>query len=262
MFDKTAIIHPKAKIGVNTRIGAYSIIGENACIGSDCIIHNHVNINGITKIGNNCKVFPFSSIGTIPQDLKFSGENSKLIIGDHVTIREHVTINTGTLGGGLVTKVGNNCLLMVGTHIAHDCMVGSNVIFANNATLAGHVEIGNDVIIGGLSAIHQFVRVGEGAMIGGMSGVVSDIIPFGSVSGNRAKLIGLNLIGLKRRKILKDEINLLRELYKIIFQTDKMTFKKRVESIDKKFLKSKSCSKFIKFLTENSNRSFCMPNES
>ncbi len=260
MIHKTAIIHSNAKIGNNSRIGPYSIIGDKVKIGSDCVIHNHVNIDGDTKVGNNCKIFPFSSIGTIPQDLKFSGERSQLVIGNDVIIREHVTINIGTTGGGMLTKVGDNCLLMVGTHIAHDCKVGNNVIFANNATLAGHVEIQDDVIIGGLSAIHQFVRVGQGSMVGGMSGVVSDIIPYGSVSGNRANLIGLNLIGLKRKAVDKKEINLLRELYRILFLKNNIIFKKRINSLEKRFFESDCCCKLVDFLNNNSNRSFCMPN--
>lgn len=261
MIHKSAIVHHTAKIGKNTRIGAFTIIGANVDIGQNCIVYNHVNIEGNTKIGDKCKIFPFSSIGTIPQDLKFSGEKSHLIIGNNVTIREHVTINTGTKGGGMITKISDNCLLMVGSHIAHDCKVGKNVIFANNATLAGHVEVHDDVIIGGLSAVHQFVRIGEGAMIGGMSGVVADIIPYGSVSGNRAKLIGLNLIGLKRRNVKKEDINLLRKLYKYLFLQNKTTFKKRINSVEKNYFESRCCIKLLDFLNNSSNRSYCMPDE-
>lgn len=259
MSNQNVLIHPKAKVGKDVEIGPFSILGENVVVGDGSIIHSHSVIVGYTTIGKNAEIFPFSSIGTIPQDLKFKGEKTYLKIGDNVKIRENVTINPGTEGGGKVTSIGNNCLLMVGTHIAHDCIVGNNVIFANNATLGGHVEIQDNVIIGGLSAVHQFVRIGEGSMVGGMSGVVSDVIPFGSVTGNRAKLSGLNLIGMRRSKISKDEIQNLRKLYKKLFKTKEQNFKERIKEIKIKSDNYNCTKKVLDFLNNDSSRSFCLP---
>lgn len=259
MIHKNALVHPKATIGNNVNIGPFTVIGENVKIANDVEISSHVVIDGFTSIDEGTKVFPFSSLGLVPQDLKYKGEKAYLQIGKNVTIREHVTVNLGTQGGGLKTIIGNSCLLMVGTHIAHDCIVGNNVIFANNATLAGHVQINDNSVVGGLSAIHQFVRIGEGAMIGGMSGVISDVIPFGLVSGNRARLDGLNLIGMKRSSFSKIEIQALRKLYKIIFFKNSQNFKERLSNINKSEYKFKSSEKLINFLTENSSRSICQP---
>tara|TARA_B100000989_G_C19510832_1_gene458947 strand:- start:1193 stop:1975 length:783 start_codon:yes stop_codon:yes gene_type:complete len=259
MFDKSSIIKPGAEIGQNVSVGPFSIIGKNVKLGQNCKIHSHVVIDGHTEIKENTEVYPFSVIGSNPQDLKFKGERTFIVIGSNNKIREYVTINPGTKGGGGITKIGNNCLLMVGTHIAHDCKVGSNVIFANNATLAGHVEIQDFSVIGGLSAIHQFVRIGEGAMIGGMTGVISDVIPYGSVMGNRAKLNGLNLIGLKRSKIDKEEIKILRDFYKNIFESKDKNLRDRLANFSEVNIKYKTIKKIIRFLHENSTRSICMP---
>lgn len=259
MVNKNFVIHPKAKIGENLSIGPFSIIGENVSIGDNAKIHSHVVITGNTSIDSNSEIFPFSTIGSAPQDLKYRGEKSYIHIGKNIKIREYVTINPGTSGGGGITSIGDDCLLMVGTHIAHDCKVGNNVIFANNATLAGHVEIGDNAVIGGLSAIHQFVRIGEGAMIGGMTGVVSDVIPFGSVIGNRARLSGLNLIGLKRSNIKSEEIKALRSLYKQLFKTKDKNFRERLNNINFRTNKAKSIEKIINFLNQDSSRSICLP---
>ncbi len=259
MIHKNSLVDPGAVLGENVKIGPFSIIGKNVKLGNNVNIMNNVVIDGNTEIENNVTIFPYASIGLIPQDLKFKGENSRLYIGKNCIIREYVTINTGTEGGGMLTRVDESCLLMVGTHIAHDCHVGSKVIFANNATLAGHVSIGNEAIIGGLSAIHQFVRVGEGAIIGGMSGVTSDVIPYGSVMGNRAKLSGLNLIGLKRKKIDKVEINAMRKLYKSIFGKNGLNFKDRISNLDKEFNNFSLCKKIISFLKESNTRAICHP---
>ena len=193
MIHKTAIIDPKAKISTNVSIGAYTLIGPNVEIGENSIIQSHVSIVGHTKIGINNKIYSFASIGNDPQDLKFDGEETKLEIGDNNKIREYVTINPGTAGGGGLTKIGNNCLFMVSSHIAHDCLVEDNVILANNVPLGGHAHIESNVIIGGNSAVQQFTRVGRSAMIGGMCGVVRDVIPYGIAHGNRSVLQGLNL---------------------------------------------------------------------
>ena len=205
MILKTAIIDPKAKIHSSVKIGPYSIIGPNVKIDENTEIHSHVSIVCNTKIGKNNKIYPFSSIGNDPQDLKFNGEKTDLEIGDNNKIREYVTINPGTSGGGGLTKIGNDCLFMVSSHIAHDCMVGNNVILANNVPLGGHAEIEDNVIIGGSSAVQQFTRVGKYAMIGGRCGVVRDIIPYGVSHGKSSVLQGLHSIGHSRNTSSKKE---------------------------------------------------------
>ena len=257
----TAIIADTAIIGKNTRIGPYSVIGEKVVLGDHITIHSHVIIEGKTHIDDHCSFFPFSSIGTAPQDLKYCGEDSELIIGHHNIIREHVTINPGTKGGNMVTLIGNHCLFMVGSHIAHDCTIGDHVIMANNATLAGHVKVGDFAIIGGLSAIHQFVRIGKHAMIGGMSGVESDIIPYGQAVGERANLCGLNLIGLKRRNFKKHEIHSLRQVYRLLFSPEG-TLQERVEDTEKMFHHHPDIMDIINFIKENSSRTICQPKTS
>ncbi len=253
------MIHKDAKIGKNVIIGPFCQIGKNVSIGDNCKIYGNAFIEGDVKISCNVEIFPFVSIGTIPQDLKYKGENTKIIIGENCKIREYVTINLGTKGGGGITKIGNNCLLMIGTHIAHDCVVGDNVIFANHSTLAGHVIVENNVVIGALSAIHQFSRIGEGAMIGGMSGVTADVIPFTTVVGNRAKLSGLNLVGLKRNNYKKIEINELRKIFKFIFYSESETLDSRAEKVKKQNSKFYTVNKLLNFISEKSRRSFCMP---
>ena len=206
VIHDTAIVSPGAAIADSVTIGPYCVIGEQVTLGAGVTLEAHVVIGGRTAIGAQCHIFPFASIGLAPQDLKYDGEPSELIIGDNNIIREHVTMNPGTTGGGMVTRIENNCLFMVASHVAHDCKIGNHVIMANNATLAGHVEIGDWAILGGLAAVHQFVRIGRHAMVGGMSGVENDVIPYGSVVGNRAQLAGLNVIGLKRRGFSRGEI--------------------------------------------------------
>lgn len=254
----TAVVSAQAKIADNVEIGPYSIIGDDVVIGEGTVIKSHVVIEGDTQIGKNNVIFPFASIGLAPQDLKFRGEKAKVVIGDNNKIREHVTIHLGTQDGTMITKVGSNCLLMVGVHVAHDCVVGNNVIMANNATLAGHVEVGDHVVIGGLSAVHQFVRIGAGAMIGGMSGVENDVIPNGLVMGERASLAGLNLVGLKRRGISREEIHALRHFFKQLFSGQKTEFSARAENLAKNF-ESRVVQEVIAFIKSDSNRSFCQP---
>lgn len=254
----TAIISEKAQIGDNVEIGPYSIIGDNVKIGAGTVIKSHVVIEGDTTIGKNNVIFPFASIGLVPQDLKFHGEKSKLLIGDNNRIREHVTIHLGTEDGAMITKIGNNCLLMVGVHIAHDCVVGNNVILANNATLAGHVEVGDHVVIGGLSAVHQFARIGSGAMIGGMSGVENDVIPNGLVMGERATLAGLNIVGMKRRGVSRDDIHSLRNFFKKLFAEKNTNFSARVDEISKEFA-SQVVQDVVAFVKSETSRSFCQP---
>ena len=223
MIDKNSVIHKNAKISETAEIGPYVVIGPNVEIGNNVKIHSHVNISGNTKIEEGTIIFPFACIGNDPQDLKYKGENTKLEIGKNNKIREYVTINTGTEAGGGLTKIGNNCLFMISSHIAHDCNVGNNVIIANNVPLGGHVTIEDNVVIGGNSAVQQFTRIGRLAMIGGMTGVLHDVIPYGLSLGNRNYLQGINLIGLRRANIENKNILGLTEAYKEIFATKNLT---------------------------------------
>ena len=257
MIHNTAIIDSKAKIHNDVRVGPYSIIGANVEIEENTEIQSHVSILGNTKIGKNNKIYPFASIGNDPQDLKFQGEETKLEIGNDNKIREYVTINPGTNGGGGITKVGNNCLFMVSAHIAHDCYVGDNVILANSVPLGGHAYIEDNVIIGGNSAVQQFTRVGRSAMIGGMCGVVRDIIPYAMVHGNRSKLQGLNLIGLRRKNIPNIDIMILNDAYKEIFKNENLT--DNLNNLDKDLRKHKLVSEVLNFIEKDKKRPICTP---
>jgi len=257
MIHKTAIVDTKAKISSTVKIGPYSIIGPNVEIYDNTEIQSHVSIMGNTIIGKDNKIYSFSSIGNDPQDLKFRGEDTKIEIGDNNKIREYVTINPGTQGGGGLTKIGNNCLFMVSSHIAHDCMVGNNVILANNVPLGGHSEIQDNVIIGGNSAVQQFTRVGKYAMIGGMCGVVRDVIPYGIAHGNRSILYGLNLIGLRRKNIPNKEIKILSDAYNEIFKTESLTQNLNYLSSDLK--KNELVLEVVNFLEKDKKRPICTP---
>ena len=257
MIHKTAIIDSNAKISKNVTIGPYSVIGPNVEIGDGTVIQSHVNITGNAKIGANNKIYPFVSIGNDPQDLKFKGEKTLLEIGDNNKIREYVTINPGTEGGGGKTKVGNNCLFMVSSHIAHDCIVGDNVILANNVPLGGHAHVDDNAIIGGNSAVQQFTRVGKFAMIGGMCGVVRDVIPYGIAHGNRSILQGLNLIGLRRKNIPNKEILSLSEAYKIIFKSDNLT--ENLSNLSNDLRKNELVSEVVNFIEKDKKRPICTP---
>ena len=229
----TSIISEKAELGTNITIGPYCIINENVEIGNGCRFLANVFIDGNTKIGNECTFFPFSSIGTAPQDLKYKGEKSALEIGNNNTFREYVTINPGTRGGGLITTIGNGCLFMISAHIAHDCIIGDNVVLVNNASLAGHVVVDDYAIIGALAGVHQFCRIGKHSMIGAMSGIDSDVIPYGTVLGNRAFLSGLNIIGLKRRGFSKSVIQDLKKAYGVLFVSNEGTISERIKEVVK-----------------------------
>lgn len=213
----SAVIAPEASLADSVKIGPFCVVGPHVTLGEDVVLHSHAVVEGHTTIGARTQVFPFASIGHQPQDLKFGGEVTRVLIGSDTIIREHVTINPGTQGGRQQTVVGDNCMLMVGAHVAHDCIVGDRVILVNNATLGGHVVIGENTIVGGLAAIHQFVRVGRDVMIGGMSGVENDVIPYGMVMGERASLNGLNLVGMKRRGHERSNIVALQDAYKKLF---------------------------------------------
>lgn len=255
----SAVIEDGAVIGDGARIGPYCVIGAQVRLGAGVVLHSHVSIAGDTQIGDGTQVYPFTSLGHAPQDLKFRGEKSRLVIGKNNTIREHVTMNPGTEGGGLLTQVGDNCLFMVGTHVAHDCIIGNHVIMANNATLAGHVHVGDGAVIGGLSAVHQFVRIGAGAMIGGMSGVESDVIPYGSVVGERAWLAGLNLVGLKRRKLERSDIHALRNAFKMLFGSEEGTLAERAEQVRAQFGTVGVVAEVLAFMGGETSRKMLMP---
>ena len=257
MIHQTAIVDPKAKLHNNVKVGPFSVIGANVEIDENTEVQSHVSILGNTKIGKNNKIYPFASIGNDPQDLKFKGEDTKLEIGNDNKIREYVTINTGTNGGGGLTKIGNNCLFMVSSHIAHDCTVGDNVILANSVPLGGHVCIEDNVIIGGNSAVQQFTRVGRSAMIGGMCGVVRDIIPYGIAHGNRSTLKGLNLIGLRRKNIPNLDIKILSDAYKEMFKNENLT--ENLKNLSKEHRKHQLVSEVISFIERDKKRPICTP---
>ena len=256
MIDKTAIVNKSAKVHSSVKIGPYTIIGPNVEIGENTEIQSHVSITGNTKIGKGNKIYPFVSIND-PQDLKYNGEETNLVIGDNNKIREYVTINPGTIGGGGKTVIGNNCLFMISSHIAHDCQVGNNVIIANNVPLGGHAIIEDNVVIGGNSAVQQFTRIGKMAMIGGMTGVLHDVIPYGLSTGNRNSLQGLNLIGLRRAKFENKDILGLSEAYNEIFATKNIN--ENISKLNGSFEKNPLVKEVIEFITKDKKRSICTP---
>jgi UDP-N-acetylglucosamine acyltransferase len=259
-IHSSAVISPQAQIGAGVSIGPFCVVGDHVSIGDGTVLHSHVVLDGHTTIGRDNKFFPFCSIGTAPQDLKYHGEPSTLTIGDRNTIREHVTMNPGTEGGGMKTVVGNDCLFMMSAHVAHDCIIGDHVILANNATLAGHVTVGDHVILGGLSAVHQFVRIGAHAMIGGMSGVEYDVIPYGLVMGERARLAGLNLVGLERRGFARDDINALMKVFKDLFY-GQGTFASRMEFAQTTHSGKTLIEDVLAFARIKNSRPLCQPKE-
>lgn len=258
IIHPTAVISPKASIGDGVNIGPFCVVGDNVRLADNVTLKSHVVVEGNTEIGQGTIVFPFASLGTQPQDLKYAGEQSKLIIGKGNTIREHVTMNPGTKDGGMETRVGDACLFMMGSHVAHDCVVGNNVIMANNATLAGHVSVGDYVIIGGLAAVLQFVRIGDHAIIGGMSGVESDVIPYGRVKGERAHLAGLNLIGLERRGFDKETIRGLQRAYNQLFGGEG-TMDERIGTVSEDYGYDETVMKIIEFAREKTKFPLCQP---
>ena len=254
----TAIIDPKAQIGANVSIGPYCVIGPDVVLGDNVELKAHVVIDGRTTIGEGTRVFPFASLGSAPQDLKYHGEPSELIIGKNNTIREHATMNPGTESGGMKTVVGDNGLFMMATHVAHDCIIGDRVIMANNATLGGHVHVGDNVLIGGLAAVHQFVRIGAFAVIGGMSGVESDVIPYGRVKGERAHLAGLNLVGLERGGFEKDTIKTLQRAMKNLFEGEG-TLDGRIEAMASDYASDDIVMQMIAFARGKERFGLCGP---
>ncbi len=255
----SAIIEAGATLGPACQIGPFCHIGPQVQLGAGVRLHSHVAISGDTVIGDNTEIWPFASVGSQPQDLKFAGEHTRLRIGARNMIRESVSINPGTVGGGGLTEIGDDCLFMLGTHVGHDCRVGNRVVVANHASLAGHVEVGDGAIIGGLAGIHQFVRLGEGAIVGALSMVVADVIPYGSVSGERPRLAGLNLIGLKRRGVARDDISAMRAAYKALFFGEG-SLRGRAEALLEQ-AENPHVKQIIAFVLSDSDRSFCTPKE-
>lgn len=254
----TAVVDDSAELGSNVTIGPFCVIGGNVRLGDGVVLRSHVVVEGHTEVGAETEIYPFASIGHQPQDLKYKGEVSRLVIGQRGIIREHVTMNPGTEGGGLITQVGNDCLLMIGAHVAHDCKIGDFVIMVNNATLAGHVVVGDYAIIGGLAAVHQFVRIGPHAMVGGMSGVENDVIPYGSTIGDRARLSGLNIVGLRRRDFSKENIHQLRAAYRMLF-AEEGTISERIEDVARMFGDHAAVMDIVEFMREESQRGLTQP---
>jgi len=254
----TAIVAPGAMLADDVVVGPYCIVGENVVLAARVRLRSHAVVDGRTTIGEGTRIHPFASIGLEPQDLKYRGEPSELVIGRNNRIREYVTMNPGTIGGGMVTRVGDDCLFMVGAHVAHDCQIGNHVIMANNATLGGHVVIEDYAVLGGLSAVHQYVRIGKHAMIGGMSGVERDVIPYGQVMGDRARLTGLNIIGMQRRGFSREDIQALRNAYQFLFSSDG-TLSDRVNETAERFRGIGPVDDIIDFIRADSSRAICQP---
>ena len=257
MIHSSSIISNKAKIGKNVKIGPFCNVGDSVELEENVELISNVHIEGNTKIGKGTKIFPFASLGTAPQDLKYKNEPNSLIVGENNTIREYVTINPGTEQGGGKTIIGNNCLFMISSHIAHDCKVGNEVIIANNVPLGGHVIIEDSVVIGGKSAVQQFTRIGRLAMIGGMTGVLKDVIPFGLSVGNRNHLQGLNLIGLRRKSYENKKIMDLDKAYKIIFSSKNLH--ENLSKISSEFKNNDLVNEVINFISKDKKSPICLP---
>ncbi len=256
----TAVVEPGAQLADDARIGPYCVVGPHVALETGVELVSHVVVAGHTVIGAGTRVYPFASLGHPPQDLKYQGEPTRLEIGKNNIIREHATMNPGTLGGGGVTRVGDDGLFMIGIHVAHDCKVGNHVVMANNATLAGHVEVGDYAILGGLAAVHQYVRIGRHAMIGGMSGVEGDVIPYGLVMGDRARLSGLNIVGLKRRGFSREDIHALRTAYRLLFAQEG-TMAERLEDVTELYARSGPVMDLVGFIRIDSARPIVQPKD-
>jgi UDP-N-acetylglucosamine acyltransferase len=255
----TAIIEPGARLAAGARIGPYCHVGAKVELGEEVELVSHVVVAGRTSIGAGTRIFPFASIGHQPQDLKYQGEDSALVIGKRNIIREHVTMNPGTTGGGMLTRTGDGCLFMASVHVGHDCIIGNQVIMANNATLAGHVVVGDFAAFGGLSAAQQFVRIGQHAYVGGMTGVERDVIPCGMVIGDRARLIGLNIVGLQRRGFSREDIQALRTAYQMLFEDANGTLAQRVDAVAERLGGSKPVRDIIDFIRADNTRGLVQP---
>jgi len=259
-IHSTAIIEAGAQIAPSATVGPFCHIGANVVLGDNVKLHSHVVISGHTTIGEGSEVFPFASVGNAPQDLKFQGEDSFLLIGKNCKIREHVTINPGTQSGGNYTRIGDNCLIMIGCHVAHDCQIGNHVILVNNTTLAGHVVVEDFVIIGGVSAVHQFVRIGKHAFIGGQSGVEYDVIPYASALGNRAQLGGINITGLRRHQFPREDIHAIRKAYRELF-AQKGSLSERAAEMAITYADNPRVMTMMNFVLSESKRGFHTPRD-
>ncbi len=258
-IHSSAVVEPGARIAASASIGPFCHVGAEVELGERVELLSHVAIVGRTSVGEGTRIFPFASIGHQPQDLKYKGEPSRLVIGRENMIREYVTMNPGTEGGGMLTQVGDHCLFMASAHVAHDCILGNHVIMANNATLAGHITVGDYAFLGGLSAVHQFVRIGPNAFVGGVTGVERDVIPFGMVTGDRARLSGLNIIGMQRRGFSRDEIQALRSAYHDLFEGETGTFAERVAEVGARYADVVPVREVIDFIRADSSRGLCQP---
>jgi UDP-N-acetylglucosamine acyltransferase len=256
----TAIVDPNAELATDVVVGPFCVIGPSVRLGQGVRLESHVVVSGRTRIGPGCRIFPFACLGHRPQDLKFRGEETELVIGSNNQIREHVTMHPGTVGGGGVTRVGDNGLYMAAIHVAHDCQIGNGVIMANNATLGGHVHIEDEVLLGGVCAVHQFVRIGRQAMIGGLAGVENDVIPYGLVLGNRAYLNGLNIVGMKRRGASRDELNSVRAAYRHLFAGEG-AFAERLAEVAERFADAPHVVEIVRFIQGAGQRAICMPRQ-
>jgi len=254
----TAIIEAGATLAEDVRIGPYCLVGARAVLDAGVVLHSHVVIAGYTRIGERTQVYPFAVLGHPPQDLKFRGEASELVIGADCVIREGVTMNPGTVGGGLITSTGDHCLFLTQSHVAHDCRIGNHVIFSNNVMLAGHCKVGDYAILSGGCGVHQFVRIGAHAFIGGLSGIENDVIPYGMALGNRAHLAGLNIVGLRRRGFDRETINTLRAAYRLLF-ADEGTFQERLDDTVETYSSSPEVMEIIDFIRADANRPLCLP---
>ena len=257
MINNSSVVDKKAKISSKATVGPFCSIGPNVVLEDNVELISNVHIEGNTVIGKGTKIFPFASIGTQPQDLKYRGEKNSLVVGENNLIREYVTINPGTEGGGSKTIIGNNCLFMISSHIAHDCKIGNNVIIANNVPLGGHVTIEDSVVSGGNSAVQQFTRIGRLAMIGGMTGVLKDVIPFGLSIGNRNFLQGINLIGLRRQQYDNKKIMGLSKAYKDIFGSKNLH--ENLKKINGEYIDNELVGEVIKFIEKDKKRPICSP---
>jgi UDP-N-acetylglucosamine acyltransferase len=260
VIHPSAVIEDGARLGAGVRIGPFCLIGAEVELGDGCELKSHVVVTGRTTIGPRTRIFPFASVGHAPQDLKYAGEPSTLTVGADCTIREGVTMNPGTAGGTMRTVVGDRCLFLASSHVAHDCTVGNDVIFSNNVMLAGHCTIQDFVIIGGGAGIHQYVRIGQHAFIGGMSAIENDVIPYGMAMGNRAHLAGLNIIGLRRRGFSREQIHDIRRAYRLLF-ADEGTLSERVEDVAAEFATHPFVHEILDFIREGKDRAICTPRD-
>ncbi len=258
-IHSSAVIEPGAQVHPSVEIGPFCIVGSKVTLGENVRLINHVCVDGRTTIGKGTVVYPFASLGQPPQSLAYKGEDTELVIGENNIIREHVTMNPGTAKGAAKTSVGDNCMFMADSHVAHDCTVGSNCVFANNAMVGGHVVIEDFVWLGGGAAVHHFSRIGKHAFVGGMAGLEGDLIPYGSVMGNRAYLAGLNLVGLKRRGFTREQIHELRNAYRLMFAQEG-TFQERLADVAELFANNEEVMDIVSFVRGGGSRPLCMPN--